>query len=230
MAKDKGTMEFWDSVTQTNPDDTKHVNARGGFTAIDAYSQIKRCTELWGPMGNQWGTKDISYQMDGQDVVMSFTFFCPEGEFPVINNAKLKDEDAMKKCYTDSLTKALSFLGFNSDIFLGNWDKTNKYTGKQGNNAPYKAPAPRQEPRTPQAVVDKGVQFQPVTGQNDQHPEQSQYEGQDQGYYQPQQNQPQQQEQAPQDYGTCDHCGAANKWSHKKNTAYCGEMCWNKGG
>lgn len=32
---------------------------------------------------------------------------------------------------------------------------------------------------------------------------------------------------AETDLGTCPKCGAANKWSTKKNKAYCGAMCWN---
>ena len=35
---------------------------------------------------------------------------------------KKKDTDCMKKATTDGLTKCLSFLGFNADIFLGKFD------------------------------------------------------------------------------------------------------------
>lgn len=30
------------------------------------------------------------------------------------------------------------------------------------------------------------------------------------------------------DHGVCKDCGAANKWSTKKNKAYCGALCWDK--
>ncbi len=36
------------------------------------------------------------------------------------------DDDAPKKALTDALTKALSHLGFNSDVFMGMFD-SNKY-------------------------------------------------------------------------------------------------------
>ena len=36
------------------------------------------------------------------------------------------DEDAYKKCVTDGITKCLSYLGFNADVFLGKFDD-NKY-------------------------------------------------------------------------------------------------------
>jgi hypothetical protein len=43
-----------------------------------------------------------------------------------MRNGKV-DEDAPKKAMTDGLTKALSHLGFNADVFLGKFDG-NKYT------------------------------------------------------------------------------------------------------
>jgi hypothetical protein len=39
---------------------------------------------------------------------------------------KVPDTDAYKKASTDGLTKALSHLGFNADVFLGQFDD-NKY-------------------------------------------------------------------------------------------------------
>ncbi len=62
MAKEKKVKEvkmenlhIWDKVCNTNPDNTKHVNARGGFTAIGAQTQVKRATELFGAIGMGWG-------------------------------------------------------------------------------------------------------------------------------------------------------------------------------
>ena len=48
-------MEIWNSNCTTNPAFTKYVKQRGGFTAIDAYYQIRQATELWGPYGASWG-------------------------------------------------------------------------------------------------------------------------------------------------------------------------------
>jgi len=62
--------------------------------------------------------------------VLNATFFFPGGEFEIknsinlyIDNAKTKvDSDFAKKIETDTLTKAISKLGFNADIFMGKFD------------------------------------------------------------------------------------------------------------
>jgi len=64
--------------------------------------------------------------------VLNATFFFPGGEFEIknsinlyIDNAKTKvDSDFAKKIETDTLTKAISKLGFNADIFMGKFDDT----------------------------------------------------------------------------------------------------------
>lgn len=63
-------------------------------------------------------------------VVFKAIFFYPNGEFPIINsislftnNEKTKiDDNFAKKIETDALTKAISKLGFNADIFMGKFD------------------------------------------------------------------------------------------------------------
>ena len=63
-------------------------------------------------------------------VIFKAVFFFPGGEFPIINsislftnNDKTKlDDQFAKKVETDTLTKAISKLGFNADIFLGKFD------------------------------------------------------------------------------------------------------------
>jgi hypothetical protein len=57
-------------------------------------------------------------------------FFYPDGEFQITNSIKIFtdnkhskiDDNYAKKLETDALTKALSKLGFNADIFLGKFD------------------------------------------------------------------------------------------------------------
>ena len=44
------------------------------------------------------------------------------------------DDDAPKKAITDGLTKAISHLGFNADVFLGKFDG-NKYTQNEKGKA-----------------------------------------------------------------------------------------------
>ena len=63
-------------------------------------------------------------------VVFKATFFYPGGEFPIINSISLftnndmtkLDDNFAKKVETDALTKAISKLGFNADIFMGKFD------------------------------------------------------------------------------------------------------------
>lgn len=63
-------------------------------------------------------------------VVFKAIFFYPEGEFPIINSISLftnnemtkLDDNFAKKVETDALTKAISKLGFNADIFMGKFD------------------------------------------------------------------------------------------------------------
>jgi hypothetical protein len=63
-------------------------------------------------------------------IVFKATFFYPKGSFETINSISIFTNNAMsklddnfaKKVETDTLTKALSKLGFNADIFLGKFD------------------------------------------------------------------------------------------------------------
>lgn len=130
-------LKFWRSVEKTDPAHTKHVAQRGGFTAIDAYYQIRSATEQWGPLGDAW-----HYEVDLQLVPIGeqatwlarIALYTPLGEHhPVVQYGCKSagasgrvDEDAPKKAVTDGLTKCLSLIGFNADVFLGRFDD-NKY-------------------------------------------------------------------------------------------------------
>ena len=127
-------LKLWDSVCVTDPAMTKKANVGGNkITSIKPQYQIKMATEAFGPYGQTWGFSDIEYNYSLEHyglVVFKATFFFPEGEFVISNsikiwkdNAKTKlDDDFAKKCETDALTKALSKLGFNADIFMGYFD------------------------------------------------------------------------------------------------------------
>jgi len=138
-SKKNDNLKLWDSVSETNPAITKHVETRGGFTAIDAYSQIKEATKLWGSFGHKWGLRDLCYTFtyDGDKpigIALVATFFYPinsiEVKFPTSSDMTYKPgNDCYKKLSTDVLTKALSRLGFNSDVFEGKFDD-NKYVAE----------------------------------------------------------------------------------------------------
>ena len=137
-------MELWNQVCETDPDITKPVDTRGGFTSICAQAQKKRATSVFGMFGIGWGLKKLAWQyirdnsgfpieltldaeffwlsgeiiVDGE-VVASW----PGGSFEIGSDIGFKPgNDSKKKLRTDVITKALSDLGFNSDVFEGKFD------------------------------------------------------------------------------------------------------------
>ena len=128
-------LELWSKVEKTNPKYTKKANVKGNnITSIAPQYQIKNVTEQFGIYGQKWGFKemnlDYSLVQNFGLVVLNAVFFFPDGEFPIknacnlfIDNAKTKiDDNFAKKLETDTLTKAISKLGFNADIFMGLFD------------------------------------------------------------------------------------------------------------
>ena len=145
MAKKNDNMSIWDSVCETDPKYTKQVNQRGGFTAIGAQSQLLKATEVFGAYGYGWGVKDerINKWEDCGLVVYQATLWylaegkAEEGEIPIHSSIKYSsngrvDDDFFKKVATDALTKGLSKLGFNADVFMGMFDD-NKYVNQMAN-------------------------------------------------------------------------------------------------
>lgn len=124
-------LRIWSKVEKTNPAHTKHVNQRGGFTAISANYQVLAATEQFGPIGIGWG------YTTGDPIIVETLVMVPvtlwhgsrENAFgPMLGGEEWKDKngridsDAPKKAVTDGLTKLLSQLGFNADVFLGKFD------------------------------------------------------------------------------------------------------------
>ena len=129
--------ELWDSVEKTDPKFTKKVNQRGGFTAIGAQYQVRKATESFGPFGIGWGVKEESFERyeDTGLVLYQGTLWYKHGKavgtVPIHSSIKYHhnnrvDDDFAKKVATDALTKGLSKLGFNADVFMGLFDD-NKY-------------------------------------------------------------------------------------------------------
>ena len=143
MAKKKNNnMVLWESVCETDPKYTKKVNQRGGFTAIGAQSQVMKATEMFGAFGYGWGVREerIERWQDCGLVVYQATLWflqdgvAEEGEVPLHSSIKYSsngriDDDFFKKVATDALTKGLSKLGFNADVFMGMFDD-NKYVNQ----------------------------------------------------------------------------------------------------
>jgi len=165
-------MKLWKSVCTTNPSDTKGFKGKGGFqgTAICAQSQRRVATEQWGPFGDKWGIRDETYDITqlGDDfhntvIIYRGTLYYPTGEFGLCSDIDMftyslkyknwsRNNDVCKKARTDALTKGLSELGFNADVFLGKFDD-NKYVQEQrrkeqAENAPPPSPPQQQAPPT----------------------------------------------------------------------------------
>ena len=135
-------MALWNAVEKTNPAYTKKARISGmSITAVAPQYQIKNATEQFGPYGIKWGFKDIEFDFSLVEslkiIVFKGTFFCPDGECVIGNSCKvymdraeqMVDADFAKKLETDALTKVLSKMGFNADIFMGRYDDT-KYVNE----------------------------------------------------------------------------------------------------
>ena len=133
-------LHLWDKVQETNPNYTKKANVKGNkITSISPQFQILMATEQFGVYGSTWGFKSMDFDYTLKDlgmIVLNAVFFHPYGEFPIINSVQLYrdgamtkiDDDFAKKVETDTLTKALSKLGFSADIFMGKFDDTKYFS------------------------------------------------------------------------------------------------------
>ena len=163
-------LELWNKVEKTNPKYTKKAKVGGmPITSIAPQYQILQVTEQFGIYGETWGFKNIelSYNLvpTFNMVVFKGTFFFPNGEFEIINSCKLYmdrnltmiDDNFAKKIETDALTKAISKLGFNADIFMGKFDdvryvdEMNEEFGLKPKAPPAKPTPPAAKPKTPAA-------------------------------------------------------------------------------
>jgi len=146
-------LRLWRLNETTDPGKTKPVTIGSrGFTSIDGYYQIKRATETFGPIGIGWGwdLEESVIETQGANGYITFAkckvtlWYVPPGAKngktrvtcgPVIGSNQLVtakghgDDEAFKKATTDGITKALSYLGFSADVFMGLYDD-NKYVAR----------------------------------------------------------------------------------------------------
>lgn len=140
------TLELWNKISKSDPKYLKPVNfGSRKFTAIDPQYQVRSATEAFGPIGHGWGwhseTAMINLSNGDTAVVCGVSVWHGSkenvfGPFPgcrkFFDAAKGRlNEDAPKMAVTDGLTKALSHIGFNADVFLGEHDG-NKYAADSG--------------------------------------------------------------------------------------------------
>lgn len=161
-------LELWNKVQETDPKYTKAFSKGGGFkgTSINPTYNNKKATELFGPCGIGWGLDIIkeSFQ-EGAPILINGNEICKEithilqisfwyklngetGRIPSFGqtsyvgsnkNGIYTDEEAPKKSQTDAITKALSMLGFSSDVFMGMYDDV-KYINDIKEHSAHKPP------------------------------------------------------------------------------------------
>lgn len=163
VEKDKN-LKLWKMVEKTDPKYTRTFEYENGkaLTTVGAYYQIKIATTLWGPYGSVWGFKDISIAKYGNQAVYKAVFYYPGGSFEILNSIPLQTRDFAKKLETDTLTKALSRLGFSADVFMGKFEDS-KYIQKLKEMFKFKL-----KPNTTTATVTKQPEKiqQPGNGNN----------------------------------------------------------------
>ncbi len=139
--KKSDNMALWDKVSKTDPAHTKEVKFGRKFTAIDPHSQIMMATKMFGPAGIGWGwtVERVEYTPTNEIAILiglwhgtmpPYIFQWGQSGLFIDKAQKMKDGDCFKKATTDGLTKCLSYLGFNADVFLGKFDD-NKYVEAQ---------------------------------------------------------------------------------------------------
>jgi len=149
-------LDLWNSVDETDPAHTKPAKiGQMKITAIDPQYQRKNATAKFGPYGIGWGILPDSEKLTFRDIgdtalmfyqsTMFYVLDSKRGEFPITSSIKVAymtsggkggsgylkvDDEALKKAQTDALTKGLSFLGFNADVFMGLFDDS-KYVAQR---------------------------------------------------------------------------------------------------
>lgn len=142
-------LKLWKAVCKTDPAYISKVSfGARSFNAIDPMYQIMKATAILGPVGNDvkndgWTyTVEYDYPTLGNIMMVvakvtittyfgSFGPIAGSRTFVNLDNKKKANDDAPKMALTDALTKGLSHLGFDADVFLGKYDD-NKYM--KGNN------------------------------------------------------------------------------------------------
>jgi hypothetical protein len=142
-------MDIWNKISKSDPKYLKDVKyGSRSFTAIDPQYQVRVMTEQFGPVGDGWGwhneTQFINLSNGDTAVVANVTVWHgSQGNVfgPFTGCRKFFDaekrrlaEDAPKMAITDGLTKALSHIGCNADVFLGEMDG-NKYAADSGSSS-----------------------------------------------------------------------------------------------
>ena len=136
----KENMKLWNAVEKTNPKYTKQVGFGRKFTTVNAQYQVRCATEQFGPLGKGWGIDNEFFNPVIEGLIgytAKLWWQDSDGKHSFDINASISthsksgklDDECFKKVTTDALTKGLSKLGFNADVFMGQYDD-NKYVAQ----------------------------------------------------------------------------------------------------
>ena len=164
---DEKKLSLWNLVSKTDPKNTKKVKFGREFTAIDPYSQIYEATKQFGTAGTGWGwtVERIEYTPTNELAILvrlwhgvreSYIEQCAQAGLYIDNKDTKKDGDCFKKATTDGLTKCLSYLGFNADVFIGKFDD-NKYVQQMASE--FSGKPQKVEPSIPAKEADDLVKI-----------------------------------------------------------------------
>ncbi|CAL9957624.1 exonuclease [Vibrio phage D85] len=145
-------MIIWNKVCDSDASALKDAQVSGQkIKSINGTSVFKKATEVFGPLGEGWSYDIIKDEfIQGAPVLNSASAIIANemmhtiqiqiwymhnekkitmppqyGHTPFVqrtSNGPKTDFDAPKKSLTDAIKKSLSMLGFNADVFLGDWD------------------------------------------------------------------------------------------------------------
>ncbi len=164
---DEKKLSLWNLVSKTDPKNTKKVKFGREFTAIDPYSQIYEATKQFGTAGTGWGwtVERIEYTPTNELAILvrlwhgvreSYIEQWGQAGLYIDNKDTKKDGDCFKKATTDGLTKCLSYLGFNADVFMGKFDD-NKYVQQMASE--FSGKPQKVEPSIPAKEADDLVKI-----------------------------------------------------------------------
>lgn len=134
---DNQNLKMWEQVQETPKDLISEVEQSDGtkLNTVASINRIKKATEMFGAYGEKWGLKNLEHKeqrfFDSLVIATLDAVFFYEKEnkvveFEISNSLpiiSLKDKQMQvnhtyrKAIETDTITKALSRLGFNADIY-----------------------------------------------------------------------------------------------------------------
>lgn len=135
----KDQLKLWNQVCETDATKVKDINLGGRkFASVQASHQLHEATKMFGPFGIGFGFENtnVGYAMvevapDLKKPIAHFsgTFWYiwdgKRGAFPIHAEWEIRNKDGNEwafKVQTRALSKALSRLGFNADLFDGLFD------------------------------------------------------------------------------------------------------------